>query len=165
MYLIYFHQKIIFWRQWFDHSCLKYTECQDPESFHLFCPTPLAGLFRSHDETIQKLCNHPFFVWLMLLTFGQMTRHQGHFLIYEDDANFARLSKDQDCEGKFIIVRRADRPGRFPCCVLLALSWNTNETQMKIQVRKSWLEQSTSTKLSLKRRTQQESCEEFESKF
>ena len=71
----------------------------------------------------------------MLLTFGQMTRHQGHFLIYEDDANFARLSKDQDCEGKFIIVRRADGPGGFPCCVLLALSWNTNETQMKIQVR------------------------------
>ena len=60
-----------------------------------------------------------------------MTRHQGHFLIYEDDANFARLSKDQDCEGKFIIVRRADGPAVF----FLALSWNTNETQMKIQVR------------------------------
>ena len=72
----------------------------------------------------------------MLLTFGQMTRHQGHFLIYEDDANFARLSKDQDCEGKFIIVRRAVGPGGVPCCVFfLALSWNTNETQMKIQVR------------------------------
>ena len=64
----------------------------------------------------------------MLLTFGQMTRHQGHFLIYEDDANFARLSKDQDCEGKFIIVRRAVGPGGVPCCVFLALSWNTNET-------------------------------------
>ena len=67
----------------------------------------------------------------MLLTFGQMTRHQGHFLIYEDDANFARLSKDQDCEGKFIIVRQAVGPGGVPCCVFLALSWNTNETQMK----------------------------------
>ena len=83
----------------------------------------------------------------MLLTFGQMTRHQGHFLIYEDDANFARLSKDQDCEGKFIIVRRADRPGGVPCCVFLALSWNTNETQMKIQVPISGVGQSTRTKL------------------
>ena len=67
----------------------------------------------------------------MLLTFGQMTRHQGHSLIYEDDANFARLSKDQDCEGKFIIVRRAVGPGGVPCCVFLALSWDTNENPSK----------------------------------
>ena len=32
-------------------------------------------------------------------------------------------------------------PSRFPCCVLLALSWNT----MKIQVQISWVGQSTST--------------------
>ena len=31
---------------------------------------------------------------------------------------------------------------RFPCCVLLALSWNTNQ-QMKIQVQISWVGQST----------------------
>ena len=30
---------------------------------------------------------------------------------------------------------------RFPCCVLLALSWNTNQ-QMKIQVQISWVGQS-----------------------
>ena len=32
---------------------------------------------------------------------------------------------------------------RFPCCVLLALSWNTTNEQMKIQVQISWVGQST----------------------
>ena len=97
----------------------------------------------------------------MLLTFGQMTRHQGHFLIYEDDANFARLSKDQDCEGKFIIFRRADRPGGVPCCVFLALSWNTNENSSTNKWSRAINQDQAAPKLSNKK----ESCEEFESKF
>ena len=38
-------------------------------------------------------------------------------------------------------------PSRFPCCVLLALSWNTTNEQMKIRVQISWVGQSTKSYL------------------